>query len=191
LPAAIGVAFLLFCGAIRWQPWANRLLLPLLLLATPLIGSVLANTSTRIRGGLTGSLVALAVLYGLSSVRHPWVARHEAPSLSLLGRTRDQLYFAEDELPSVGRTLRASYDELSRRAGIDGCTRIGLISGDDEPEYLVWRTLEHAGVTLQIRNVAVTNASSTARAEIPSVETCAIVVVRKGRADYARVPPEP
>jgi 4-amino-4-deoxy-L-arabinose transferase-like glycosyltransferase len=184
LPVAIGVALLLFCAAIRWQPWANRLLLPLLLLASPLVGWLLANAATRIRAGLTCALVALALLYGLSSVRHPWVARHEAPSLSLLERTRDQLYFAEDELPSVGRELRASYDELSRRAASDGCARVGLISGDDEPEYLVWRALERAGGTPQIRNVAVMNASRTARAEIPGVDTCATVMLRNGRADY-------
>ena len=184
LPVAIGVAFLLFCAAIRWQPWANRLLLPLLLLATPLVGWLLANAATRIRLGLTCALVALAMLYGLSSVRHPWIARHEAPSLSLRERTRDQLYFAEDELPSVGRKLRASYDELSRRAASDRCSRVGLISGDDEPEYLVWRALERAGGTPQIRNVAVTNASRAARAEIPGVDTCATVMLRDGRADY-------
>ncbi len=184
LPAAIGVAFLLFCGAIRWQPWANRLLLPLLLLAMPLVGSLVANTSTRIRGGLTIALVGLALLYGLSSVRHPWVARHEAPSLSLLERTHEQLYFAEDELPSVGRKLNASYDELSRRAAADRCARIGLISADDEPEYLVWRALDRAGATPQLRNVAVMNASRAGRAELPGMDTCATVMLRGGLADY-------
>ena len=166
LPVAIGVAFLLFCAAIRWQPWANRLLLPLLLLATPLVGSLLANAATRIRLGLTCALVALAMLYGLSSVRHPWIARHEAPSLSLRERTRDQLYFAEDELPSVGRKLRASYEELSRRAARDRCSRIGLISGDDEPEYLVWARRPSAPVA---RRRSATSPSRTPPAPLPNI----------------------
>ena len=48
----------------------------------------------------------------------------------------------------------------------------------------MWRALERAGGTPQIRNVAVTNASRTARAEIPGVDTCATVMLRDGRADY-------
>jgi 4-amino-4-deoxy-L-arabinose transferase-like glycosyltransferase len=184
LPLALALGFLLFCGAIRWQPWANRLLLPLLLLASPLMGWFLARFSVRTRAVLAGALVTLAIVYGISAVRHPLVARREAPSLSLLGHTRDDLYFAEDELPSVGRQVRASYDALSQRAAADRCARIGLVSGDDEPEYLIWLALERAGLTPQIRSVDVTNPSRTARAELGGADTCATVVLRNGRAEY-------
>jgi hypothetical protein len=79
----------------------------------------------------------------------------------------------------AARVLRRAVPARRHR----GVPRVGLISGPDEPEYLVWRAIDRAGGPAQIRNVDVTNASRAARAELPGLDTCATIVIENGRAE--------
>ncbi len=56
--AAAGAMFLLFCFALKWQPWHSRLHLPVFALMAPVCGVLLP----RMRGGLVKGLFLLAAL---------------------------------------------------------------------------------------------------------------------------------
>lgn len=45
--AAVAVSFVVFCGWLRWQPWHQRLLLPLLVLMAPISAAALSNLRHR------------------------------------------------------------------------------------------------------------------------------------------------
>jgi 4-amino-4-deoxy-L-arabinose transferase-like glycosyltransferase len=178
LPIALALSFALYCAAVRWQPWANRLLLPLLLVATPLGGWVLTRVSSIKRKIFAFILGATALMYCLLSARHPLIAGPAAPSI--WARSRGELYFADDDLAPAGGKLRGAYEELLRQARAKGCTRVALRSREFEPEYLVWITLDRLGASTQLRNARVDNVSRHAREELPGEAACAEIVLRDG-----------
>ena len=144
LAVALAAGFFLYCGAFAWQPWANRLLLPLLVLSSPLIGWALVEVAAPLRAATSAFLGVVGILLSLTSLRHPLLAprlngagAHRAPSI--LSRSRDDLYFA-DFAPG----LREQYESLLRQATADGCTRVGLVATELAPEYLLWVTLDRA-----------------------------------------------
>lgn len=178
LGAALAAGFVLYAAALPWQPWANRLLLPLVVLAAPLVGGALAAVSAPLRAISGGLLGVLGIFYSLTSVRHPLVPPRT------LTEGRAVLYFAD-----YGRALPAQYGELLRRASRDGCARVALDSVEYAPEYLVWVTLDRLGPPVAIRASDVDNASRAAPAEIPAQRPCARVTLRRdGAVAYAPAP---
>lgn len=96
--AALGIVagFLLFCGLLRWQPWASRLHLPLFMLGATVTAVMLSKLSFR-------TTVLLAVLCFLGSL--PFLLYGQPRSLisnnnlSVLSAPRLKLYFANN--PSI------------------------------------------------------------------------------------------
>ena len=175
LVAALAAGFLLFCCALPWQLWDNRLLLPLLVLASPLIGWALAALSVPLRAATACLLGVIGILLSVTSVRHPLLVVRQGwtdanPSPAILSRSRTDLYFAQLD-PAVER----SYESLLRQVAHDRCTRIGLIATEYAPEYLLWVTLDRAGSPAQLRHVEVSNQSRGVALEIPGAELCGLV----------------
>jgi 4-amino-4-deoxy-L-arabinose transferase-like glycosyltransferase len=181
LAVALVLSFGLFCGAMRWQPWANRLLLPLVVLGSPLVGWMLAKASPIARATLIGLLGAIAIFFGLTSIRRPMIGHPQAPTLTILGRSRGDLYFADDEIQNGRGQLSRLYDTLLRQAKDDGCSRVALVSEEYDPEYLVWVTLDRSGKPVEMRNLGVANASRVAPAEIPDSSPCGLVEMMEHR----------
>ncbi len=185
LTAALALGFLFYCGALPWQPWANRLLLPLVVLASPLVGWALSAVSAPLRAATSGLLGVVGIIVSVTSVRHPLLVSRRAstaahPSPSILTRSRADLYFAD-----YGPGLRESYEELLRRAAAGDCARVGLVSSEYDPEYLVWVTLDRIGKPVQIRHVGVENGSRAARLELAGAEPCGRVTMQPhGGAEY-------
>ncbi len=173
LTLALAAGFLLYCGALPWQIWDNRLLLPLVVLASPLVGWALAEVGAPLRAATSGLLGVVGILLSLTSLRHPLLVERQGwtddhPSPSILRRARADLYFARFD-----RELELSYAALLRQVANDGCTRIGLVANEYSPEYLLWITLDRLGSPVLLRHVEVDNQTRGSRVEVPDGERSA------------------
>lgn len=149
--AAVGAGALLFCGSAQWNPWNVRLHLPAFLLAAPLPALALRGVAPR---GAAGA--GLALLLALSGV---WIAKNERKPLSgprsVFRSSRLNLAFRSR--PDLQAPLMAAAELLRR----EGCRRIGIVFGKDDPEYLLWTVLDAApGGDTRIDHVAVQNPSA-------------------------------
>jgi hypothetical protein len=141
--------FLLFCFILRWQPWNNRLTLPLLVLGLPLVAVVL---SERLQGkGVLILAIALAVAATPYVVANP--TRPVIGQSSILAVARIRQYFAN--VPDD----YAAYDEAARMIHNSGCTRIGLASSPQGREYLLWITNRVYEPRIRIEHILVRNPS--------------------------------
>ena len=138
LVVTLGVAGLLFCATVRWQPFNGRLHVPLVVLAAPGIALLLQRAGPRLSGTVLGILLAGAL--------PPLLANQTRPLLpgtrpSILTRSRDSQYFA------ARPELEAPYRDLTTRIAALGCRRVGLVAGYDSWEYPLWSLGAPAGIT--------------------------------------------
>jgi Dolichyl-phosphate-mannose-protein mannosyltransferase len=147
---SVGLGFLVFCGYLRWQPWHNRLHLPLFVLSAPFIGLVLGD---RVRN----RAIANSCMLVLIVVSLPWVFKNK--SRPLLGRnsifttSRTKQYFKD-------RGGIAAYIEATRIISGFHCQDVGMILGKDNYEYPLWILLRNQTTdTLWLEHVNVTNES--------------------------------
>jgi hypothetical protein len=180
LVVGLALGWILYCAALRWQPWANRLVLPLFVAATPLIGWGLAAAPAAGRAAVVSVMAVLGILLSLTSIRHPLIPLPPSftevpPAPSVLFGSRDDLVFA-----TYGAGLRGHYEELGRQLSADGCRRVGIVGGEFDPEYLVWLMAERRGGPAQIRGVAVENDTRRAAPELPGVPLCGLVRMQPG-----------
>lgn len=144
------VAFLLFSLLLRWQIWANRLMLPLLVLWCALV--VIALDDAR---GRRMALMAIAV----ALLRLPWVFNNATRPID--GRAlyatlpREQHYFIKR--PS----LFEEYRDAAKGIIAIGCQRVGLLSGSNSWEYPLWVMLRNRGFEGTITHETVRNISAT------------------------------
>ncbi len=151
--AAIGAGYVLFCAAVQWQGPGCRLLMPLLVLASPLV-AVVASDIFRGRAVplVAGVLFVASLPYAVDTFARP--LSFEAGK-GILATPRDDLYFAR--LPWA----RATYEEVARVVRRTGTHNLGVIFTDNgPPEYLLWMLLEEGEPAVRIENVAATNASN-------------------------------
>ncbi|PSB15783.1 hypothetical protein C7B65_23505 [Phormidesmis priestleyi ULC007] len=182
LSGAIATGYLLYCYLLKWQPWGNRLLLPLFILQTPIISYYLADC-LKIRSNLSVKLTSLigvvAILYALTPIRHPLVPLPnwspylaQGQSESILWLPRQQIYFG-GSLKYLEITDRKIVDTVIDR---DHCHTIGLISGEDDWEYPLWVLFnEKTSGNFRLKHVDVKNESAKLEPEFPDSELCAIV----------------
>lgn len=188
LPAAklymgcIGVAFLLFCLVLKWQPWNSRLVLPLFVLAMPALGVALSGHLRGSRVYLPGLVLALAALpYLLFNPTRPMIGED---SIFLKDRMLQYFRNVPDSFPA--------YQTGARVISSLNCGRVGLVSPTDGREYLLWVTNRAYNPNIQIEHVMVKNVS---RRYEKSFSPCAIVVTLPiaestlvyGGASYERV----
>jgi 4-amino-4-deoxy-L-arabinose transferase-like glycosyltransferase len=180
LALALGAGFVLYCGALCWQPWANRLLVPLVVLTAPLVGWALAAVSAPLRAAASGLLGVVGILLSLTGVRHPLLKATSSSPTTIWGRPRAGLYFA-----GAAPGIAAQYEALLHQATADSCARIELISDEYAPEDLVWITLDRIGYPVQIAEMQVDNPTRDARLELPGAEPCGRVTLqRDGSVQY-------
>jgi hypothetical protein len=157
------VAFLLFCSALKWQPYHSRLHTPLFILLAPVVALALARWRPRWLG--TGVVLTM-LLYSV-----PWLLYNATRPLvgprSVLSTPRaSQLFAARPDLDE-------SFGQVARSIEAAGCRQVGLRMGVDNWEYPLWKLLGNGAV--RIEHVEVGNRSRS----IPLVdfEPCAIVTV--------------
>jgi hypothetical protein len=192
LAATTLLGFLLFSLLLRWQVWHNRLLLPFLILATPLTSQVLSQgLPKRLSATVASLLTGIALVYSLVPIHHPliglpesWTNRTQAPSI--LSTSREQLLFS-----TYIKNLREPYtrfvDDLIER---DRCHRLGLAIGSDDWEYPFW-TLIQARTTepFKIRHDNVDNVSQKLPLEFPNEQLCGVFEKRELELRYYKRTP--
>lgn len=156
-------AFLLFCLVLKWQPWNNRLLLPILMIVMVPVGVLISRL-------LPGDWI-LAPAVVLSLVAIPYLISN--PTRPLLGERsillvdRRLQYFAN--VPDKPET----YIEAARRIRGAACDRIGLASPPEGREYLLWVTNQTYKRPIRVEHILVKNTSRRYGAEF---KPCAVVV---------------
>ena len=147
-------AFLAFAFVLKWQPWHSRLELPLMVLASPLIATVLSVRwpSTSLTTVLTTLLLVSAVPWLLGPTNRPLLGTH-----SVLVAHRDDAYFFSR--PELERSYRQAADQ----AHAQGCHVVGIDGTEDTWEYPLWVYLGDG-----YRVVAVSPAYPTARLGPPA-----------------------
>jgi 4-amino-4-deoxy-L-arabinose transferase-like glycosyltransferase len=129
LPAIFGLgvffAYLSFCAYLRWQPWHNRLHLPLMILSCAVIG---VGLERHVNGHLIAlvfglmSMIALAVV--VNGYNHPLVG-----DLAIYKWPREARFFG------TRPRMQAPYENVVAIAQQNHCKQIGLIINFDDWEY--------------------------------------------------------
>jgi hypothetical protein len=119
--------FVLFCALARWQPWHSRLHLPYFLLAAPITAVVLSSYRYA-TGVIAAILVYVAVSHALSNMNRPLIGNS-----SIFKKTETEIIFTKRP------QLQHAYEMVLRLLDERGATHVGLISGNDDWEYPLWR----------------------------------------------------
>src|SRR5688572_27364448 len=123
-------AALIFCIYLKWQPWHSRLHLPLFMIAAPGIGAALEELLWPKRLRWVAVALALVALHPTFrntmrpiATRHPmWTVGYEHLLVNVLPRWKAYVGAA---------------DFVAAR----GCSRIGIIGGEDMQEYPMWKLI--------------------------------------------------
>jgi 4-amino-4-deoxy-L-arabinose transferase-like glycosyltransferase len=157
---------LVFCGLLKWQPWHDRLHLPLFVLAMPVTAAALARVLPGRRIYWPALALAVAALPNL--VHNP--TRPLTGPNSILSTDRIGQYFAF--MPDN----RAPYDAAGGMLQAAHCDRIGLVTPFDGREYLVWVTARLYEPNVRIEHILVNNPS---RQLAGTFSPCAIIVASR------------
>jgi len=162
-------AFLLFCAALKWQPWHSRLHLPLLLLWSPAIALALC-ARPRAGGWISTLLVIAAVPWALANATRPLLG-----ASNVVRASRLEQYF--QNRPELLPLLLTAARAIPRAP----CP-VGLELGPDDGEYLISIALKAAGLPERpLPHVNVKNASRTARAAWGLPRPCAVLTLISGQ----------
>ncbi len=152
--------FLFYCFLFRWQPWGNRLVLPLYVIGSALMGAWLEGIG-RFGRVLVAPLLLVAALPALlTNTSRPVLSIQSTPemSLSVFTSSRGELQFANS--PDFYNPWISLSVELKNRA--PQCKEIGYWIGSGEPEYALWtlfspdarvRRLEYVDVTQPVNAI--------------------------------------
>lgn len=115
--------FLAFAAIVQWQPWHNRLLLPLVIVAAPLVPLAVRSPSSRRL--VAACLVVLALPYVLFN--------HTRPLLR-----SDSVLTSPGEVDMFRRIpdLRADFEAAAD--AVRGCDRIEISASEFAWEYPIW-----------------------------------------------------
>jgi hypothetical protein len=181
------VAFVLFAGYLKWQPWHARLELPLLVASGPLIGTVLA----RRFGGAASTVIACllfagAVPYVIDNQTRPLVgfgllpnSRELPEGATIFNTPRMDLYYAKYS------TLEVPYRRVADDAKVADCRDIGLVAGGNDWEYPLWAQAQALDSGARFDHVLVKNASANAT-QFGSTP-CLLVVTETGHGATLQV----
>jgi 4-amino-4-deoxy-L-arabinose transferase-like glycosyltransferase len=155
--------FILFCALLKWQPWNSRLILPLFILAMPVVAVLLSGCLRKGRVFLPGILLAVgAIPYIFTNPSRPLIG-----SNNIFTGDRFHEYFANvPDDPFI-------YDAAARMIGEARCDQIGLAGSPDGREYLVWVSNQIYNQNAHIEHILVRNISRKLQTDFTP---CAIVV---------------
>jgi Dolichyl-phosphate-mannose-protein mannosyltransferase len=134
---ALGVAALLYVAMVKWQPWGNRLVIFLLVLAAAPAALWLDAALRRpapgtvrraVVGGVTAAVLATGAAAGLASVGYGWPRRLVGTGSVFTGDEQQRLFQRRPQwLPQ--------YQQAAAAVRASGARRVGLVEGYDAWEY--------------------------------------------------------
>ena len=179
--AALGAGYVLYCAAVKWQPSSPRLLMPLLVLAAPIVAVV----GVEIFRGRLPLVIAMILVLGCYPYATNVFARPLTfqPRGGILATPRRALYFAR--VP----TLRDTYESVAREVLERGTRDLGVLFRRSlEPEYLLWVLLADADPPVRIEHVLVRDASARIPFHAPFEPD--VVAVFAGKEEAPEFEPE-
>ncbi len=172
------LAFLLFSFYLRWQPWDNRLELPLFLLWSALIGVIMAGFQ---RIWIANTTMTIVLLVALPSV----FLNQSRPILgaqNIFDTSRAEQYFRNDH------SLWFSYPRAIQSLSGSQCGQIGLYLDGGSWEYPLWTFLQQElGKGIRIESVNVENVSAKEYSRFPEFTPCAVIVANPLPVDNFQV----
>lgn len=165
--ALVGLAFLMFCTVLKWQPWHSRLMFPLFILIAPAVGVVFSN----IRNPKIP--VVIATVFLLCAM--PWVFNNKSRSffkrrnIFNSSRVEQQFYNKHGYMPSYVRAVQEARES--------GCSEIGLLIGPDSWEYPIWTLLYQDKKPFRLEHINVDNIKNYSPSAYPleKFSPCAIL----------------
>jgi hypothetical protein len=180
----------LFCAAVRWQPYNGRFHLPAFMLGSAVTGSVLASRLPRWTLP-AGALALLAAMpYVLSNEMRPLLGIRYFHGLSadhtpnIFSASRDRLYFGDQHI-----YLADSYIAAARAVAASGCQHVGLDAFVLHYDYPMLALLQAGTGGAVVQYVGVPNRSAIYGATAERTP-CAVVclgcgLVRQKWREYA------
>jgi hypothetical protein len=173
--------FFFFSAMIRWNAWVTRVLLPLLIAGTPLVGLALHRLG-RQWPAFTIALLALAL----------------AVPVAIYNRSRPLVgpnaYYNYDRLTqyylTVGPDLMNVHQQMAQAATTIPCRNVGLRLGRDDWEYPLWLQFRACGVKCRFEHIGVDNPSARYYRMLPPFEPDLTVTIQlsENRINLARRP---
>jgi hypothetical protein len=134
LAASVIIGVLLYIATFKWQPWGNRLVLFLVVAASPLAGIWLERLLSSARRSLMVATVITLVVASLAG----WLSAGYGYPRRLVGG--DSVFVLDDwsarfvQQPALGR----DYAAVAAAVRASGARRIGLAQTNDSWEYPWW-----------------------------------------------------
>jgi hypothetical protein len=169
--SALFIAYLLFSIYMKWEPWHNRMLLPLIILWSPVVA--LAISQIKVRWVVNIILIILII----NSM--PFLLLNESRpiiplfSRSILASDRMSLYFANRP------GLMTKYVDIAHHLKNIHCSNVALETNMDTWEYPLWVLLQKEfGPNIRIEHINVNNKSG----KIPTKKFnyCEVVSIDRG-----------
>lgn len=177
----------LFCLLLKWSPWHNRLLVPLVGLAVPImafgVGWLFKPRSQR---WLMALLLAMALAYSLTPLRRPILplpivseTQRLEQSPSILTLERQAMYFS-----GTRKEMAIPYQQATAAILQKQCQRVGLALGDgDYWEYPFWVLLNSPQGRINppqvyLKHVGITNVSASLPELFPDTDLCAVIALQ-------------
>lgn len=171
------LSFLFFCAMLKWQEWGSRLILPLFVLGSALIGFVLEqNFSRKSATAVCSVLLIVASLFSAMNRTRSLVPWNRVADVY---HPRSALYFSEQ--PEIAPT----YVAVAQAVNQSGCGDVAIDSYMDDLQvthpmqsFVVYPLLAliHAdGRTRTVSYTGVRNPSSRYRDQVPHPAPCMVV----------------
>lgn len=166
--AMSGAGFLLFCTFINWQPVASRLHLPLFAVACAPVGLLFAR-----QWEARAQALWFVVLVVFTAQALPLVVYNNKHQMVGVG---------ENDLPFFDRTyylqnsqVYEAYEGIRTKLNRAGCQTVGLVSGRDEAEYLLWVPHLSGESDFRLEHVNVQNETRLHEGRMAPFQPCAII----------------
>ena len=150
----LAAGYLLFSLVFRWQPWGNRLLLPLFTAGAALPGVWLGRCKAPLRWVAAGILLATALPALLLNTARPVLAWQPPPQEPFSVFTANRGYLQFINAPEYYNPWISLSVELKERA--PQCQQVGYWIGPGEPEYALWTLLSPTGQERRLEFIELT-----------------------------------
>jgi 4-amino-4-deoxy-L-arabinose transferase-like glycosyltransferase len=186
---SIVAGFLLFSIILKWQPYGNRLMLPLFVLLSSFLGFSFVKLESKILSFFFMFLLLIyAMPYLFMNKSRPLVgtlSHNNSGSYTFLAAPvwtsiRNELYFIRRP------NLYKSYKEITSKINNNDCESIGLIMGNDDWEYPLWVLVKERikNDNLKFFNIKASNRSSAKYLKNNiNLEPCAIISIANNSLD--------